>query len=484
MTWSDVVAIAPLGIVSASAVAVLLAIAARRSHGLAAGLSALGLLAALASVFSTWPAAPQRLGSLLVLDHYGLFYTAVTFAGTLLAVVFAWIAQKTYEPRAEESYVLLLLAASGSAVLVLSSHFVSLFLGLELLSIPLYALIAYPRLRQRPVEGSLKYLVLGSASAAFLLLGMALVYAELGTMDLARLAAALGDPVQAPGLPLFLGVAFMLTGVGFKLGVVPFHLWAPDVYQGAPAFVGGFIATVSKASMVALVFRYFPGAGPGQNSPHLTAFAVIAVASMFAGNLLALLEHNVKRILAYSSISHLGYVLVAIRTPAAAAAESATYYLTAYVATLLLAFGVIAVLSERGVELERIEDYRGLFWRRPLEALALTTAMLSLAGIPLTAGFIGKFYVAAAGVEASLWVLVFVLVLTSVIGLFYYLRVVVALYHDDPQARAETALASRDAASLTGQAALVALLAIVLALGIYPTALMNTVHSFVASLSR
>ena len=191
----------------------------------------------------------------------------------------------------------------------------------------------------------MKYLVLGSASAAFLLFGMALVYAQLGTMSLGRLAVAVGSSSVTSDPIIALGVALMLTGAGFKLGVVPFHLWAPDVYEGAPAPVGRFIATVSKASMVALVFRYFTGVNFTSYRSVLVALSVIAIASMFAGNLLALLQNNLKRILAYSSISHLGYVLVAIQVPGPAAAEAAAYYLAAYLITLLLAFGTIAVLS-------------------------------------------------------------------------------------------------------------------------------------------
>ena len=482
MSPADFIAIAPLIVTAATAVVVMLAIAIHRAHAIAAGLCCAGLAAAMLSIGPAWSASPRQVTTLLIVDHYGLFYIAVLLAGSFVVAIFAYGYQKR-ATHPEELYLLLLLAALGSAVLVVSSHFISLFLGLEILSVALYALIAYPRLRQEPVEAGIKYLVLGSASAGFLLFGMALVYAQLGTMTLARLASALAPGTLTTDPLVALGVALMLTGAGFKLGVVPFHMWAPDVYEGAPAPVGAFIATVSKASMVALLFRYFAGISVSNYRSLLVALSVIAIASMLAGNLLALLQTNLKRILAYSSISHLGYVLVAIQAPGRAAAEAAAYYLAAYVITLLLAFGVIAVLSKDGKEIDRLEDYRGLFWRNPLPAAALTAAMLSLAGIPLTAGFIGKFYIVAAGVEAALWPLVIILVISSVIGLFYYLRVVVAIYGDPPPGDS-TRFSQPANSPPAGRLALSALMLALIVFGVYPGPLMNALRSVTTELLR
>jgi NADH-quinone oxidoreductase subunit N len=232
--------------------------------------------------------------------------------------------------------------------------------------------------------------------------------------------------------------------------------------------------------MVALVFRYFIDVNASGYRSVLLALSVIAIASMFAGNLLALLQNNLKRILAYSSISHLGYVLVAIQVPGRAAAEAAAYYLAAYLITVLLAFGAIAVVSGPGSDTDRLEDYRGLFWRNPLPATALTASMLSLAGIPLTAGFIGKFYIVAAGVEAALWPLVIILVVTSVIGLFYYLRVVVALYGEPDAGSPRTASAPAPG----GRVALSALLLALLVFGVYPAPVMSMIHSAAIGLIR
>lgn len=480
MIRPDFIAVAPLLVVSATTLALMLAIALRRSFALANAVTCAGLATALFSLPAAWSAAPRQISTLLVVDHYGLFYVALALSGSFFVAIFSYAHPKPDVGRREESYLLLLLAALGSAVLVTSSHFVSLFLGLEILSVALYALIAYPRLRQESVEAGMKYLVLGSASAAFLLFGMALVYAQLGSMSLGRLAAAMGTSSLTTDPLIALGVALMLTGAGFKLGVVPFHLWAPDVYQGASAPVGGFIATVSKASMVALVFRYFTDVNPASYRSVLLALSAIAIASMFAGNLLALLQTSLKRILAYSSITHLGYVLVALQAPGRAAAEAATYYLAAYLITLLLAFGTITLMSDGRADGDRLENFRGMFWKSPLPATALTAAMLSLAGIPFTAGFIGKFYIVAVGVEAALWPLVGILVLTSVIGLFYYLRVVVAIYSDVPK-EVDGAL-DPSTPALGGRIALSALSLALVVLGVYPDPLMTMIRNAAAGL--
>ena len=299
------------------------------------------------------------------------------------------ISQRHSETR-EELYVLLLVATLGSMVLVASSHFVSFFLGLEILSVALYALCAYLHTRSRSLEAGIKYLILAGSSSAFLLFGMALIYAQLGTMDLFRLATLLPDAQNS--LLVLGGLAFIVTGIGFKLGVVPFHLWAPDVYEGAPAPVTAFLATVSKGAIFALLLRYFYSSGAQQFRPVFVLFAIIAIASMLIGNLLALFQNNIKRILAYSSIAHMGYLLVAFEASGSAASEAIAFYLVAYFITTIGAFGVVTVLSAGERDADTLEDYAGLFWRRPMLASIFTLMLLSLAGIPVTAGFFAKFY--------------------------------------------------------------------------------------------
>ncbi|HWT80900.1 MAG TPA: NADH-quinone oxidoreductase subunit N, partial [Candidatus Methylomirabilis sp.] len=421
MGTTDFTAILPLLIVASAAVAVMLDAARGAERSGAAGWTILGLAVSLGTLPFASAVSPRQVTPLLRLDGYALLYIGLILAAALAVAALStgYLARRGL-PQGEY-HVLLLLATLGSAVLVSSSHYASFFLGLELLSVSLYALIAYPRSHRRPLEAGVKYLVLAGASSAFLLFGMALTYAETGTMEFARIGSILSS--EKLGVAYMLaGLGLMLTGIGFKLAVVPFHMWTPDVYEGAPAPVTAFVATVSKGAMFALLLRFFAEANAYGYSSVTLGLGVIAVASMLAGNLLALLQDNIKRILAYSSIAHLGYLLVAFLAAGQTGVEAVTFYLVAYFVTMLGAFGVVTVLSTEDRDADIMEDYRGLFWRRPALALTFTAMLLSLAGIPLTAGFVGKFFVLSAAVGSALWIPVFVLVVGSAIGLFYYLR--------------------------------------------------------------
>jgi NADH-quinone oxidoreductase subunit N len=436
MTRADCLALLPLILIAGTSILVMLAIAFNRNHALAAGLTVAGLVTAVMSVGAVTPYVPRHVTPLLIMDRYALFYMGVIIASAVAVAVLSYPYFEKQEGHREELYVLLLIATLGCTVLVVSSHFASFFLGLEILSVSLYGMIAYLKERKPSLEAGVKYLVLAAASSAFLLFGMALVYADLGTMEFSRVAAA---SVVTSNLALLLpGVVLIITGIGFKLAVVPFHLWTPDVYEGAPAPVTAFIATVSKTAIVALLLRFFYHAGVQQSRPLFGVFVIIAVASMIVGNLLALLQTNVKRILAYSSIAHFGYMLVAFVAGGIMAVEAVTFYLVAYTVTTLGAFGVVTVLSDSNRDADTLEDYRGLFWRRPLIAGTFTVMLLSLAGIPATMGFLAKFYVLAAGASATKWSLIIILVITSTIGLFYYLRILVALYSASSEREAST----------------------------------------------
>jgi len=277
-----------------------------------------------------------------------------------------------------------------------------------------------------------------------------------------------------------IGIVMLLVGVGFKLAVVPFHMWTPDVYEGAPAPVGAYVATVSKGAVFALLLRYLAPVGLHQGSALFLALTAVAIASMLAGNLLALRQDNVKRILAYSSIAHLGYLLVAFLATGERAAIAVGFYLVAYFATTLAAFGVVTVLSTRERDADAIADYRGLGARRPGLAFIFAVALFSLAGMPLTIGFIGKFTIVTAGAGSALWALVIVLVLTSTIGLYYYTRLVVAMYVRRPEeAHLEAGAATGGGA---GVAVLAALTVFLLVFGVYPAPLIHLVERFVSSL--
>ncbi len=432
MTFSatELRALAPLLVLASGALVVLLSIAFRRSHALAAALAAGTCLLALGGLALAAPISPCPLGSLLVVDTYALSFQALLIAASLAVVLLAHGYLSSFSGPREELYVLLLLATLGGAVLAASTHFASFLLGLELLSASLYGLVAYERTRNTCLEAGLKYLILAGVSSAFLLLGMALLYAAEGSLQWTTIVSPPPSLTGQEGILLRAGGALVLVGIGFKLSLAPFHLWAPDVYQGSPAPVTAFVATVSKGAVVALLFRYFGGLvrEPAGSSSFALVLTAIAVLSMILGNFLALLQDNVKRLLAYSSIAHLGYLLVALVAGGALALPAAGLYLTSYVVTMLGALGVVTVLSRPGSEAESIDDYRGLFHRSPLLGTVFAGMLLSLAGIPLTAGFMGKLYLLLAGVSGSRWLLVATLVAGSVVGIYYYLRVLIVVF--------------------------------------------------------
>jgi len=476
MSFADLLPVLPLMILAATPITVMLVIAVYRSHAITAVLTCIGLAAVIFYLPLTAVPETGSVAHLLILDRFARFYIGLLTAAGLAAVLLSYGYLKSYAGYSEEYYILMLLALLGSAVVVASRHFATFFLGLEILSIALYALIAYPRLNETGVEAGLKYLVPAATSAAFLLFGMALIYAALGTMELTRPAAFLyRKSAEGPSLLVVTGLIMMLVGIGFKLAVVPFHFWTPDVYQGAPAPVTAFVSTVSKGSLVGLLVRLFGQVDIAGLGPLFVIFTVIVAASMIFGNLLALLQSNVKRLLAYSSIAHLGYLLVAFMVGGTMGSAAVTFYLIAYFVMTLGAFGVITVLSGPQQEVEQIDDYRGLFWRRPWLGGTFTAMLLSLGGIPLSVGFIGKFYLVVAGVSASLWFLIVVLLLTSGIGLFYYLRVVVAIFSPAPQAPAPAA-----PLTLAGGLTLAGLTVLLVGLGVLPSLLLEIVRNMVA----
>lgn len=475
MNATELTALLPLLLIAATPVVVMLAVICKRSHSLTLWLSLLGLAAAF---WSLWPAAgvvPVHVTRLLIVDRYSLFFMGLIFAATFAVALLSFEYLRQIEGPYEEFYIVLLLATLGACVMVSSDHFATFFLGLEILTVSLYAMIAYVRSGDRPLEAGLKYLVLAAVSSAFLLFGMALIYAELGTMEFSKIATQLAVTPGHRDLFLLVGLGFMTVAIGFKLAVVPFHMWTADVYEGAPAPVTAYVATVSKGAMFALLLRYFFEIGGYNYGPVVAVFGFIAIVSMFVGNLLALLQSNVKRILAYSSIAHLGYMLVAFVAGGSEGVQAITFYLVAYFVTTLGAFGVVSLLSRGGEEKDAIDDYRGLFWTRPWIAAVFTGMLLSLAGIPLTAGFIGKYFVLVAGVGAAQWVLVVLLVVNSTIGLFYYLRIVVAMLGDPAAQRA-----SYGKVAFGGGVVLAALMLGLVWLGVYPAPLLEAIRTAVA----
>jgi len=483
MIESGIIAMLAPVVLSVAALVIMMQIAFWRHATLSWALTCLSLLAALIAVVPM-SSHLQSVTPILVTDQYSVFFSALILFAALITALLAkdYLAHRSGEN--EEFYLLLILATLGGLVLVSSTHLASFLLGLELLGVALYALIAYPERGHLPLEAAIKYLVLSGAASAILLFGFALIYAALGTLSFVEIGEQLAhlDLGDSRGL-ILIGTAMVFTGIGFKLSLVPFHMWTPDVYQGAPAPVSGFLATVSKGAIFAALMRLYIDAELYQYTNLLIGISVIAIASMLVGNWLALLQNNLKRLLAYSSIAHLGYLLITLVVYSSLqqpefAIEAASFYLTAYIVTSLAAFTLISIISDNvGIaesadqgDLDNIEHLKGLFWRQPLLALLLTIAMLSLAGIPLTVGFIGKFYIFSVGISGALWVLLGALVVGSGIGIYYYLRVVFSMTMKPDNVDAHSANPTHF--SLVAKFVVGILIFMMIYLGVLPQALM------------
>jgi len=477
MSQTDFLNIIPLFILTSAAILIMFSISVKRNHKLIYIITAASLVGDFVYLIMYNAKVKWIIEPLFVFDGFGIFNMGLILLTAVAVTMISYAYFEQREERKEEYYILLILATLGACALVISKHFVSLFLGLEILSVSLYSMIAYLRKRERSDEAGIKYLIMAAFSSAFLLFGMALVYATTGSMEFGKIAQYLSSANDL-SLVMMTGFGLMVVGIGFKLSVVPFHMWTADVYEGAPAPVTAFIATISKGGMIALLVRFFNEINGFQYESMSLVFTVIAIASMFIGNFLALRQRNVKRILAYSSISHMGYLLVAFLAGRELGIEAVSFYLVAYFITTVGAFGIVAMLSDKDRDAELMEDYQGLLWRRPWTAAALAAMLLSLAGIPLTAGFVGKFYLVAAGVNTSLWLLVVMLALNSAIGLYYYIKIIAVMFERHEEQRDHDGMLQPISYVVSG-VTLSILVGLLLWVGVYPQWIMDVIKTYV-----
>jgi NADH-quinone oxidoreductase subunit N len=461
LTFENFLALLPLLITAATSVVVMMAIAIKRSHWWTATFTVAGLNIALASImyavfaplfYEAMPSwlqsilpsfmltplfkIPQAVTPLFVVDGFALFFSALILAASLGATTLAHAYIESFKRNREEMYLLILIATAGSIVLTMAHHMASLFIGLEMMSIALYGMVSYTYDRARSLEATIKYIILSATASSVMLFGMALIYAEIGSLSFADIGLKI---TAEPGLLVLIGGMMLSIGLLFKLSLAPFHLWTPDVYEGAPAPVGVFLATAAKVSVFAVLVRFVVlEAGDVLHFvPFKAALVFVACLSMLIGNLLALKQDNVKRMLGYSSIAHFGYLFALILLASKEfGVEGFAAYLTIYVITALAAFGVVTLMSTADADRDAdlLHDYHGLFWHRPFLASIFTVALFSLAGIPLTAGFIGKIYVVMAGLGAGYWgwaALCFV-VLGSAISIYFYLRTIISMFQTNP----------------------------------------------------
>ena len=365
---------------------------------------------------------------LLRVDGFGVFFAFILLAATALTVLGSWRFLEREDADRGEFYPLVLMALAGMIAMIQTTHLLMVLVGLEVFSLSLYVLTGLTRARVRSVEAALKYFLLGAFSSGFMVYGMALLYGSTGSLDMNRIGRV---AVEAPSAMLWIGMGLVLIGLAFKIAIVPFHHWVPDVYTGAPTNVTAFMAAATKTAAFAALLRLLMGAFGDLTVAWAPLITVLAILTMTVANLVALAQTNIKRLLAFSSISHAGYLLIAVVCPPEHGVRAILFYLSAYVFMTVGAFAVAAAVgrgdarSERGYELDA---WSGLGWRRPALGAVMSLFLFSMAGIPPTGGFFGKYEIFQAAVRSDHWLLAVVGVLNAVVGAFYYLRVVVAMW--------------------------------------------------------
>jgi NADH-quinone oxidoreductase subunit N len=408
-----------------------------------------------------------------VVDSFARFFKVLTLLGAAAAILLSSDSLRRDGTMRFEFPILVVLATVGMMMMISANDLISLYVGLELQSLALYVVAAFDRDNPKSTEAGLKYFVLGALSSGMLLYGASLVYGFTGTVNYGGIAAA----VQGgnPGIGLIFGIVFIAAGVAFKISAVPFHMWTPDVYEGAPTPVAAFFASAPKMAAMAMVVRIFVGAFPGALHEWQQIVIFIAIASMALGAFAAIGQSNIKRLLAYSSIANMGYALVGLAAGTASGVQGVLVYMAIYLATTLGAFACVLLMRRDGKAVEEIGELAGLSRTNPWMAFALSMMMFSLAGIPPLAGFWAKFYVFLAAIDAKLYVLAVIGVVTSVVGAYYYLRLVKVMYFDE----AKPAFEKGD---IGVRAVLLVSALFVLALSLLPAPLLNSAGAAAKSL--
>ena len=392
-------------------------------------ISLLGILLALFASLALWGGDSPDFQGMLVADDFSLFFNCIFLIAAALGILVAvdYIKQEGIDHG--EYYVLILFATTGMMLMAASTNLIIIYMGLEILSLPLYILAAFEQRLLKSIEAGLKYFLLGAFASAFFLYGTALIYGATGTTDLTALAAHLsGQGGAHPGAMLLVGAGLLVVGFGYKVGVAPFHMWMPDVYEGAPTSVTAFMSVGAKPGGFAAFLRTFIFALPSLEPDWQFLLAVLAVLTMIIGVVVALAQTNIKRMLGYSGVAHAGFILVGLVAGNTLGAAAVLFYLLAFTFTNFGAFAVIIALERRENKRLELKDYSGLGYRYPVLGAALSLFMLSLAGFPATAGFLAKFHVISAAVQAGLVPLAVVGVLCSVIAAFLYIRVIAYMY--------------------------------------------------------
>jgi NADH-quinone oxidoreductase subunit N len=433
----------------------------------------------------------------IAVDGFAVFFTFLVCIAVVLAALLADGYLRREGLDVAELYVLVLLSASGGVIMAGANDLIVMFLGLEILSIAAYVLAAMHLRRTESQEAGMKYFVLGAFSSAFFLYGIALVYGSTGSTNLTRVAGLsnisvtgavpYSIPSTHPPALLLAGLALLLVGFGFKIAAVPFHSWAPDVYQGSPTPVVAFMASAVKAAAFAGLLRVFVTTFGSYHADWQPFVYALAVATMLVGSILAVVQTDVKRMLAYSSINHAGFILVGVQAASADGTAGALFYLAAYTFMVVGSFGVVALVSRRGDSHTTLDDYKGLSRHEPVLAFVFAIFLFAQAGVPLTSGFFAKFYVLKAAIDANSWPLALTAMLSAVIAAFLYLRITVSMYMTDedeaPVDEVATAPVRRLPVPFGAGLALAVSFAVTLYVGFLPSSLADTSHDAVPTVT-
>ncbi|URJ32426.1 NADH-quinone oxidoreductase subunit NuoN [Blochmannia endosymbiont of Camponotus sp.] len=487
ITWTQIILLLPVLIIGMTIVMIMLSIAYRRNLFLHTSLTIFGFSLAIVSIGLVWNQRARDILQLMCVDNFSILYIILVLVSGLSSSVLAYKWLLIYPSKnRDEFYLLLLISSIGGILLATTNHLVILFLGMELISLPLFGLIGYSFFKKFSLEASIKYIILSGVSSSFILFGIALIYAATGFLSFTSISQLLRLHIIASNQSILIstiGLGMMMVGFGFKLSLVPFHLWTPDVYQGAPSSISLYLTTSSKIATISVLIRLFMVFPNQYNRVFCIFLSGIACCSVLFGNLMAIKQDNIKRVLAYSSIAHTGYVLIGVIAVLQAnpiALETIGIYLVSYVLTSIGVFGIISIMSvfyaNEDTDVDSLFLYRGLFWHRPMLSVLFTITILSLAGIPMTLGFIGKFYLFVLGIDSKLWWLTIFIAMSSVISIFYYLRIIINLYLN-PINRLNINFDSLSNWSVTPDGIIVIIVSFsILFLGLYPKPLIYFMH--------
>jgi NADH-quinone oxidoreductase subunit N len=395
----------------------------------------IGIFTSFYDVYYLWNRFRSGFDGMVLADNFALLFDLIFLIGTLLTILLSGNFINLFSHGIGEYFSLILFATIGMMLMASTNNLIVIFLGLEILSIALYILAGFRRNREDSLEAGLKYFLLGAFTTGFLLYGIALVYGSTGTTNVYTILSFLMKGTIETEFLFYTGIILIIVGFGFKAAIVPFHMWVPDVYEGSATPVTAFMSAGVKAASFAVFLRLFLQGITPINSQMAEILEVLAILTMTVGNVIAITQQNIKRMLAYSSIAHAGYILIGITSlsmNSTIAPSSIMFYIIVYTFMNIGAFGVVILLEKSEEELLNISDYAGLGFKKPFPAICMAIFLLSLGGIPPTAGFMGKFYIFSSAIEVNLYALTIIGVLNAVIAIYYYLRVVVIMYMKEP----------------------------------------------------